>query len=79
MESLERTKPQISEYERFHLAARLVARRFDAAVASLPMSPSTEKTNGVKLWRFWQCKVHHIWFSSLFRDGGGLWMDQCSD
>ena len=51
MESLERTKPQISEYERFHLAARLVARRFDAAVASLPMSPSTEKTSGVKVRR----------------------------
>jgi hypothetical protein len=64
MESLERTKPQILEYQRFHLAARLVARRFDAAVASLPRSPSTEKTNGVKVRRLaMQSSQYLVFFS----------------
>jgi hypothetical protein len=48
MERRERIKPQISEYERFHLEASEVAKRLDAALASLPKRPSTEKTNGVK-------------------------------
>jgi hypothetical protein len=51
MERRERIKPQISEYERFHLAASEEAKRLDAALASLPSGPSTEKTNGVKVRR----------------------------
>jgi hypothetical protein len=66
MESLERTKPQITEYKRFHLAARLVARCFDAAVASLPRSPSTEKTNGVNVRRFGNAKFTIFGFLLFF-------------
>jgi hypothetical protein len=51
IEIRERIKPQISEYDRFHLVASEVARRLDAALASLPRRPSTEKTNGVKVRR----------------------------
>jgi capsule polysaccharide export protein KpsE/RkpR len=49
IEIRERMYPQTSEYDRFHLEARLVARRFEAAVASFPRRPSMEKTSGVKV------------------------------
>ena len=49
IERQDRMNPHTSEYERFHLAARLEVSRFEAAVASLPRRPSTEKTNGVHI------------------------------
>jgi hypothetical protein len=51
IEIREQMYPQTSEYDLFHLDARLVASRFEAAVASFPRRPSIEKTNGVKVER----------------------------
>ena len=51
IESLDRTKPHSSEYDRFHLAARMEVSRLEAAFASLPSKPSIEKTKGVKVRR----------------------------
>ena len=48
-ENRERINPQICEYCRPHLAARRDAKRFLAALASVPSSPSTEYTRGVKV------------------------------
>ena len=59
IESRERMYPQTSEYDLFHLDARLVARRFEAAVASFPRRPSMEKTRGVKVRRLILVNTEH--------------------
>jgi hypothetical protein len=65
IESRDRTNPHTSEYERFHLPARLEAKRLEAAVASLPRSPSIEKTNGVKVRRRAMHKAPYLSFFSF--------------
>jgi hypothetical protein len=51
IESRERTKPRTSLYVRFHFAERRKERFFVAALASVPLNPSTESTRGVKVRR----------------------------
>ena len=65
IERRDQTNPHTSEYERFHLAARLEAKRLEAAVASLPSSPSIEKTNGVKERRRAMHKAPYLSFFSF--------------
>jgi hypothetical protein len=57
--------PQTSEYDLFHLDARLVARRFEAAVASFPRRPSMEKTRGVKVRRLAMQRAPYLSFFSF--------------
>jgi hypothetical protein len=51
IERWERTKPHTSLYVRFHFAKRREASFFVAALASVPLNPSTENTRGVKVRR----------------------------
>jgi hypothetical protein len=61
----EQTKPHTSEYEHFHLAARLEANRREAAVASVPCSPSTENIRGVKVRRWAMQRAPYFSFFSF--------------
>ena len=65
IERRERTKPHTSEYDRFHLDARLEASRREAAVASTPCIPSTEKTRGVKVRRLAMQSAPYLSFFSF--------------
>jgi hypothetical protein len=69
IERRDRTNPHTSEYERFHLPARLEANLLEAAFASLPRSPSIEKTNGVKVRRRAMHKAPYLsFYKYLYRD-----------
>jgi hypothetical protein len=52
IERREWTKPHTSLYVRFHFAERREASFFVAALASVPLSPSTENTRGVKVLHY---------------------------
>ena len=68
MEIRDRTNPHKWEYGRFHFSARQEARRFVAALASVPNTPSTENTRGVN-WRLraWQGARYFCFFSRSLR------------
>ena len=80
IESRDRTNPHTSEYERFHLPARLEAKRLEAAVASLPRSPSIEKTNGVKVLRRAINSIYHkyVTLKSRTENRENYWSVPCT-
>ena len=64
-QSTGRSERSHTDYERFHLTARLAANRREAAVASFPCSPSTENTRGVKVRRRAMHRAPYLSFFSF--------------
>jgi hypothetical protein len=65
IERRERTKPHTLLYVRFHFSERREASFFVAALAAVPLNPSTENTRGEKVRRRARQASTYLFFFSF--------------